>query len=321
MRFGRAVAAWILLALGGWLVAMPGARAADSSDRAIDQFYHTAWTVREGAPGQVTALAQTSDGYLWLGTQTGLYRFDGVRFERYRPREGGDFLASSVASLYAPPSGGLWVGFRYGVASFVEGDRATHYAAASGLPTATIYAIGGTQDGRIWAATFNGLALLHEQRWSVVGAAMGLPGNRARNLSVDHEGRLWVATDQALAWLPRGGTHFELATRAIGRVNRIAEAPDGTIWVAEADGGVRPAWAGETPPEDRGPSLNLASAGLLFDRDGALWMPTLGDGIRRVPRVRELPRERIEASGTAAQRFTEREGLSSDYLSAVIQDR
>jgi signal transduction histidine kinase/ligand-binding sensor domain-containing protein len=321
VRFGRAVAAWILLALGGWLVVVPGVRAADSRDRAIDQFYHTAWTVREGAPGQVTALAQTSDGYLWLGTQTGLYRFDGVKFERYRPREGGDFLASSVASLYAPPSGGLWVGFRYGVASFVEDDRATHYAASSGLPTATVYAIGGTPDGRIWAATFNGLALLDGQRWSVVGAAMGLPGNRARNLSVDREGRLWVVTDQALAWLPRGGTHFELATRAVGRVNRIAEAPDGTIWVAEADGGVRPAWAGEVPPEDRGPSLNLSSAGLLFDRDGALWMPTLGDGIRRVPRVRDLSRERIEASGTAAQRFTEREGLSSDYLSAVIQDR
>jgi signal transduction histidine kinase/ligand-binding sensor domain-containing protein len=321
VRFGRAVAAWILLALGGWLVVVPGVRATDSRDRTIDQFYHTAWTVREGAPGQITALAQTSDGYLWLGTQTGLYRFDGVQFERYRPREGGDFLASSVASLYAPPSGGLWVGFRYGVASFVEDDRATHYAASSGLPTATVYAIGGTPDGRIWAATFNGLALLDRQRWSVVGAAMGLPGNRARNLSVDREGRLWVATDQALAWLPRGGTHFELATRAVGRVNRIAEAPDGTIWVAEADGGVRPAWAGETPPEDRGPSLNLSSAGLLFDRDGALWMPTLGDGIRRVPRVRDLSRERIEASGTAAQRFTEREGLSSDYLSAVIQDR
>jgi signal transduction histidine kinase/ligand-binding sensor domain-containing protein len=321
VRFDRAVLAWILLALGGWLVVVPGVRAADSRDRMIDQFYHTAWTVREGAPGQVTALAQTSDGYLWLGTQTGLYRFDGVKFERYRPHEGGDFLASSVASLYAPPSGGLWVGFRYGVASFVEGDRATHYAAASGLPTATIYAIGGTQDGRVWAATFNGLARLDGHHWSVVGASMGLPGNRARNLSVDREGRLWVATDQALAWLPRGGTRFELATRAVGRVNRIAEAPDGSIWVAEADGGVRPAWAGEIPPEDRGPSLKLSSAGLLFDRDGALWMPTLGDGIRRVPRVRDLPRERIEASGTAAQGFTERDGLSSDYLSAIIQDR
>jgi signal transduction histidine kinase/ligand-binding sensor domain-containing protein len=311
----------VLLALCGWLVVVPGVRAADSRDRSIDQFFHTAWTVREGAPGQVTALAQTADGYLWLGTQTGLYRFDGVKFERYRPREGGDFLASSVASLYAPPSGGLWVGFRYGVASFIKDDRATHYGAAAGLPTATVYAIAGTPDGRIWAATFNGLARLDGERWTLPGPGMGLPGNRARNLSVDREGRLWVASDQALAWLPKDGKRFEIATRTVGRINRIAEAPDGSIWVAEADGGVRPIWAGGAPPEDHGPTLNLSSAGLLFDRDGALWMPTLGEGIRRVPRVLELPRQIIDASGTAAQRFVERDGLSSDYISAVIQDR
>ncbi|MET0937345.1 MAG: two-component regulator propeller domain-containing protein, partial [Luteibacter sp.] len=313
--------AWILLAGLAWLAPVAGVRAADSRDRTIDQFYHTAWTVREGAPGQVTALAQTADGYLWLGTQTGLYRFDGVKFERYRPREGGDFLASSVASLYAPPSGGLWVGFRYGVASFVQDDKATHYGAASGLPTATVYAIGGTPDGTVWAATFNGLVRLDGQRWSLVGASMGLPGTRARNLTVDREGRLWVATDQALAWLPRDGTRFDVATRAVGRINRIAEAPDGTIWVAEADGGVRPVWAGGSPTGDHGPTLNLSSAGLLFDRDGALWMPTLGDGIRRVPRVRDLPGQVIDAGGTAAQRFVERDGLSSDYNTAVMQDR
>jgi signal transduction histidine kinase/ligand-binding sensor domain-containing protein len=317
------MAAWIYvcLVLIGWLGFACVAQALDSRDRDIAQFYHTAWTVREGAPGQVTALAQTADGYLWLGTQTGLYRFDGVRFERYQPREDGDFLASSVASLYAPPSGGLWVGFRYGVASFVEGDRATQYAAASGLPSGTMYAMGGTPDGRIWGATFNGLVLFDHGRWRLVQQSMGLPGTRARTLSVDREGRLWVATEDALAWLPPGGKRFEIVTPTIGRVNRIAEAPDGSIWVAEANGGVRPVWTRKGDPEAAGPVLWLSSAGLLFDRDGALWIPTLGDGIRRVPRVHDLAGREIGAQGTEAQGFVERDGLSSDYASAVIQDR
>lgn len=310
---------WLLAA--GWLAFAHVARAMDGRDRNVAQFYHTAWTVREGAPGQVTALAQTSDGYLWLGTQTGLYRFDGVRFERYRPREGGDFPASSVASLYAPPSGGLWVGFRYGVASFIDGDRAMHYAAAAGLPPGTVYAIGGTPDGRIWGATFNGLVQFEHGRWRLVQKPMGLPGTRARNLSVDREGRLWVATEDALAWLPPQGKRFEVVTRSVGRVNRIAEAPDGSIWVAEADGGVRPAWTGKGDPGAAGPVLRLSSAGLLFDRDGALWMPTLGDGIRRVPRVDRFAGREIGAEGHEAERFLERDGLSSDYVSAVIQDR
>ncbi|HXP00932.1 MAG TPA: two-component regulator propeller domain-containing protein [Luteibacter sp.] len=323
MRFHRAIVAWlsVWLVAAGWTVFGCAAHAMDSSERDIAQFYHTAWTVREGAPGQVTALAQTTDGYLWLGTQTGLYRFDGVRFERYRPREGGDFPASSVSTLYATPSGGLWVGFRYGVASYVEGDRATHYAAASGLPTGTVYAIAGTPDGTIWAATFNGLVRLDQGRWVPVGESMGVPGLRARNLAVDREGRLWVATEGALAWLPRGGHRFELATRNVGRVNRIAEGPDGAIWVAEADGGVHPVWAGKTDPAEEGPILRISSAGLLFDRDGALWMPTLGDGIRRVPRVHDLAHQVIGADGADAQQFVERDGLSSDYATSVIQDR
>jgi Two component regulator propeller. len=151
MRFKRAIAAMraVTLAMLAWWALAGAAMGTDTRDRTIEQFYHTAWTVREGAPGQVTALAQSADGYLWLGTQTGLYRFDGVRFERYRPRSGGDFPASSVASLYAPPDGGLWVGFRYGFASFIDGDKATHYGASSGLPTATVYAMAGTPG---WAA-------------------------------------------------------------------------------------------------------------------------------------------------------------------------
>lgn len=323
MRFKRAIAAMraVTLAMLAWWALAGAAMGTDTRDRTIDQFYHTAWTVREGAPGQVTALAQSADGYLWLGTQTGLYRFDGVRFERYRPRSGGDFPASSVASLYAPPDGGLWVGFRYGFASFIDGDKATHYGASSGLPTATVYAMAGTPDGRLWGATFNGLVELRGHRWQLVGPAMGLPGVRARNLTVDRQGRLWVASDVALAWLPPGGDHFIVATRDVGKINRIGEAPDGTIWVADVDRGVLPAWRATGDPAAAGPNLRLSSTGLLFDRDGALWVPTLGDGLRRVSRVEPLARQLIDADGNAAQRFVARDGLTSDYITAIIQDR
>jgi signal transduction histidine kinase/ligand-binding sensor domain-containing protein len=323
MRFERVIAAMraVMLALAGWVVLMGTVWGMDTRDRTIDQFYHTAWTVREGAPGQVTALAQTADGYLWLGTPTGLYRFDGVRFERFRPRSGGDFPASSVASLYAPPEGGLWVGFRYGFASFIEGDHATHYGAASGLPTATVYAIAGTPDGRLWGATFNGLVEFRGNRWHLVGTEMNLPGARARNLSVDREGRLWVASDVALSWLPPGGNRFIVATRDVGKINRISEAPDGTVWVADVDRGVLPAWRSAGDPTAGGPNVRVSSSGLLFDRDGALWVPTLGDGLRRVPRVAELAHQVIDADGSAAERFVERDGLTSDAITAIIQDR
>src|SRR5262245_34635142 len=63
------------------------------------------WGVQDGAPDEVVSLAQTGDGYLWLGTASGLYRFDGERFERFRPLSGPDLLSANVVEVLASPSG------------------------------------------------------------------------------------------------------------------------------------------------------------------------------------------------------------------------
>ena len=97
------------------------------SDRTIAQFYHTAWTIEDGVPGRIEMLAQTTDGYLWLGTFRGLFRFDGVRFERYEPERGDPFPSQDIFSLLATPDGGLWIGFRTGGATFLENGRGHSY--------------------------------------------------------------------------------------------------------------------------------------------------------------------------------------------------
>ncbi len=68
----------------------------------IEQLYHTAWTAKDGLTGEVHALAQTADGFLWVGTRDGLLRFDGVSFERYRPNAG-SLPARDVVTLFAVP--------------------------------------------------------------------------------------------------------------------------------------------------------------------------------------------------------------------------
>src|ERR1700677_442056 len=79
----------------------------------LAQLYHSSWNSRNGLIGSVTALAQTTDGFLWVGTSAGLFRFDGLYFEQYRP-EAGSLPSNSVTALMAVPDGGLWIDFRKG---------------------------------------------------------------------------------------------------------------------------------------------------------------------------------------------------------------
>jgi hypothetical protein len=133
----------------------------------ITQMNHTAWTAKEGVNGAVQALAQTTDGFLWLGTTNGLLRFDGVFFERYRPEQG-SFASVSVRSLLATPDGGLWIGYTNGGASFLNRGRVYNYGESDGMPTGIVRDFAQDVDGTIWAATLGGLARFDGHRWRFV---------------------------------------------------------------------------------------------------------------------------------------------------------
>jgi ligand-binding sensor domain-containing protein len=110
-KIRNAIGSMVRVALIGLLTAIAcSAASALDSDRTIAQFAHTAWGLKDGAPGPIGALAQSPDGYLWLGTSHGLYRFDGVGFEHYQPQSVGPFPAPAVSSLLALPNGDLWIG-------------------------------------------------------------------------------------------------------------------------------------------------------------------------------------------------------------------
>jgi hypothetical protein len=78
-------------------------------NRPIRSLYHTVWKARDGVPNDIVAIQQTRDGYLWLGTGEGLFRFDGVRFERYEPNRGGALFSGRISALLATKDGGLWI--------------------------------------------------------------------------------------------------------------------------------------------------------------------------------------------------------------------
>jgi PAS domain S-box-containing protein len=294
--------------------------AALDSDRTIDQFAHTAWGPKDGAPSPVTVLAQTPDGYLWLGCPDGLYRFDGVVFERYQPQSGGPFPVSSVNSLLALPNGDLWIGFASGGISLLRRGDVTNDSVREGVPEGVVWSLAQDREGTIWAATDSGLLRLEGDRWKEVGKDWNFPGKSAIALFLDRQGTLWVSTEDTLVFLPPGARSFQPTGIRVGQVPQIAQAPNGKLWMAETTRSVRPIPRSDQPNRSGDAEIRVGSPGILFDHSGALWIITLGDGLRRSP-APDLLRGRIEQFSAAVEPFTAKDGLSDDYTRSILEDR
>lgn len=294
--------------------------AASGSDRTIAQFAHTAWGSKDGAPGPVTALAQTSDGFLWVGSSDGLYRFDGVVFERYEPHSGGPFPVGAVTALLALPNGDLWIAFAPGALDLLRNGKVTSYSTRDGLPSQDIWSLAQDRDGTIWAGTNDGLVRLEGDRWKEAGIDWNFQGRAVRALFVDRQGTLWADTDATLVFLPPEVRRFQPTGISVGRVNQITQAPDGKLWMAETTRSVRPVpLSGERQPSHRA-EIQVGSQAVLFDKEGALWITTLGNGI-----VRSQAPGRLKGingiSSTEVESFTAKDGLSGDVVRSILQDR
>ena len=123
--------------------------------RPLGQLHHTSWNESSGLSGSVYALAQTEDGFLWVGTSAGLYRFDGIVFDRYKPRSG-TLALSEVKALLATNDDGLWVGMRNSI-TFLKDGVGTTYTEHEGFPFGRVRSIARTRDGAVWAAVCGGL--------------------------------------------------------------------------------------------------------------------------------------------------------------------
>jgi signal transduction histidine kinase/ligand-binding sensor domain-containing protein len=277
----------------------------------LAQLYHTSWNAKQGVGGNVTALAQTTDGYLWVGTTDGLLRFDGISFEPYQP-ETGSLMATSVSALMAVPDGGLWVGFSRGGASFVHNGKVTNYSDREGFPVSTVRCFARDRTGTIWAAVVGGFARLEGQRWHSNYSDWNYPGRTAWGLLVDREGTLWVATGSQIVFLPEGEKRFQSAGMQSGKVPAFTQAPDGAIFFYDdARKKLRAFRSGSDRKIEMLADIDIPASSVLSDRDGALWVG--GDGLSRVP----FP-DRVKP---AAEKFTAAQGLSNDKVEAVLEDR
>ena len=293
---------------------------AQSRDRTIAQFAHTAWGTKEGAPGYILAITQSRDGYLWLGSKDGLVRFDGVAFEHYKPESGPEIPGTQVRSLLALPNGDLWVGYSSGVISLLSDGRAETYTKRDGLPGGVVTSLAQDSEGTIWAGTSNGLARLDAGRWAQVGKEWNFQGKSVWTLHLDRKGTLWVTTDDVMVFLPTETRTFQSTSIHLTHTPCIVEAPNGRLWMSETAIGIRPIPFGDNVPPSYSGVIKMGSQGILFDQGGALWITTVGDGLVRVPDPDRLKGEQNRSS-TELESFTAKMGLTDNVATTTFQDR
>ncbi len=244
---------------------------------------HKSWAVDAGAPGAIRAMAQTRDGFLWLGSASGLYRFDGLSFEAI-PRIPGDRTrAMQVTALLSARNGELWVGYDYGGLAVFRGGRL--HDANHGKPAGRVEKIVQAKDGAVWVQTRGkdrpGLWRYQDGVWDAMNDAWGLPAVPVADVVAPRSGGLWVATPGALYRLAPGARRFMRSDVKLGLVSGFGEAPDGRVWIDDDTGPRQVLDDGHLGPQIA--TLKGGGARFLVDRQGAFWSIRGGDIVKLEP--------------------------------------
>jgi diguanylate cyclase (GGDEF)-like protein len=251
--------------------------------KAITQYIQTVWTTDAGLPQtSIYTVAQTSDGYLWVGTESGLARFDGVRFTVYNRRNTQALPTDYISHLLGARDGSLWIATDSGLVHQKNGVWAT-YTVRDGLSSNDIHALFEGSDGSLWVGTAKGLNRLQNGKIQVYGSRDGLPGTTVTDLKADSAGILWIATDAGLGRFDgkRFTAYTALDSLTDNVLSALAIAPDGSVWMAAAHGQLARLAQGQVENESR-TVINDDINALLFDHDGNLWIGFESRGLARL---------------------------------------
>ncbi|MCI0486862.1 MAG: histidine kinase [Blastocatellia bacterium] len=279
--------------------------------KAVREYICDSWQTDEGLPqNYVQSIVQTRDGYIWLATQEGLVRFDGVSFTVFDRRNTEQLKENNIQTLYEDRQGALWIGAEGGAVTRLKDGTFTAFTTADGLADDIVDAIYEDRAGSLWIGTLNGLSRLKDGTFTTYSTQEGLADNTILAICEDRSGKLWVGTENGLSSLEndRFTTYTAKDGLAGNIVRTICEDRDGNLWIGTLDGLSRLSGGRFTTytVKDGLTSNNIMT--VSEDRDGNLWIGTRTGGLVRFRDGRFSP-------------YTTGDGLSNDGVAAVHEDR
>jgi signal transduction histidine kinase/ligand-binding sensor domain-containing protein len=264
------------LSLALSVCALPAVAGADAPSSI--RYALTAWSTEQS--GDVLAITQDLDGYLWLGTQDGPVRFDGTRFQPWAKGSSSGAPAARFASALAASSqGGVWAGFGGGGVTRIHRAGITYYSPADGAPPG-VNALLEDRRGTVWAATVHGLFRYAGNRWARVTETDGYDGEQAFSVYEDRAGRVWVGAARGL--YRHDGTQLHLVDSTATYVDSMVEDDAGNVWVTDRAAIVRK--IGTSRPLRLDPRIRLPLPGwrIIPDGHGGLLVASFSGGLFRL---------------------------------------
>jgi signal transduction histidine kinase/ligand-binding sensor domain-containing protein len=289
--------------------------------RRLSQYGHSAWRTQDGAfGGTPTVMTQTADGYLWIGTNIGLVRYNGNRFVQWTPPSAMRLLDPRVFALDGARDGSLWIGTGIGTSQWKNGQL-VNYRRPDGRTDALI----ADSDSSAWIVRtqagkdLGALCRVGASGFRCLKKTDGVPFASAAKIAADTSGNIWIGGYFGVCrWRPgSAAVYFPEQPRSdygVGSVKALAAAPDGSVWASiensasalqleqYQDG----RWATRVYPQIEARNADVLA--IFVDRTNSVWLGTAHNGIFRI-------------QGTKAEHFGSEDGLSSDAIGSFFQDR
>lgn len=281
--------------------------------KAMTQYELQNWQTEDGlAQNSVTAILQAKNGYLWIGTYSGLCRFDGFSFTSIDTLEKSEISNAFINTLFQDKDGGLWIGTRSHGLALWKNHHLKIYTTKNGLPGNDINCINQDSSGTLWIGTYgNGIVCFRNGHFITYPQLSEVHADYIESIFTDRYDTVWIGTNGNGILKYKNG-RFSSFTKKNGLDNNhirdiIRDSKD-RIWVATSGGGITIIDHDKTSylTKRNGLSSNVILA-LMQDNAGTVWIGTEGGGIDRY----------FDGKIT---NFSTKEGLSDDVIGEIYED-
>jgi len=315
---------WIVIVAFLLVIVMQSLRSsALDSHQFISQYSHTSWRVQDGVfLAGVSNVVQTKDGYLWVGTRNGLFRFDGVRFVPWEQISESKEIVRDVYVLHAAEDGSLWIGYATRLIRWKDGvasvfDLPNRPQQIADLPDSSVW----VTMSRVTTSDKGPLCRIQASIVTCYGVKEGVTLSHDPCVAVARNNKLWIGDEiDVLLWDPvtHLGEHFgpPLPHRPpdAGWLSFLWEDADGSLWAGARGSGAAAGLAHLVNRQWqplRGKNLDTHAMEIMsffHDHDGTLWVGTRKDGLLRI-------------GDSHAERYNSTQGLSGDLVRSILEDR